>query len=366
MVLKEFIQIKRDKATLAMMIGIPVIQLVLFGFAINTNPRHLPTALISADNSVYTRTFITSLNNTSYFDFLPGIKTQAEGEYLLRTGKVLFVVNIPPHFSDDLVRARHPQILIDVDGTDPTATGNALSAIATLSQTVFNQNLQGVLSTLIPSSTPANVIVHDRYNPELITAYNVVPGLLGVVLSLTLVFITSLGMTREIERGTMENLLATPLRPLEVIIGKVTPYILIGYCQVIIILIAAYYVFAVPIQGSVLLLLLACLPYIAATLVVGLALSTIAKNQIQSTQMATFYFLPSILLSGFLFPFAGMPIWAQYIGSVLPLTHFVIITRGILLKGNGFLMIWPQIWPLLIFTVVILYICLARYKQTVA
>jgi ABC-2 type transport system permease protein len=283
---------------------------------------------------------------------------------LLATSNALFVINIPPNFSRDLIRGLHPNILVDADATDPTATGNALNAITTLTENVFNPLLTGSLTHLKTREPPVNLIVHARYNPEAITQYNIVPGLLGVVLTLTMAFITALAMTRERERGTMENLLATPVRPLEVIVGKIAPYILIGYVQTGLILFASYFIFKVPIAGSLILLLLACLPFIAANLAMGLTFSTLAKTQIQAMQGAMFFFLPSILLSGFMFPFKGMPEWAQIVGGVLPLTHFVLIARGILLKGNGIAIIWQQIWPIMLFTFVVVAAGIKWFRRT--
>lgn len=363
-IVKEFIQIKRDRATLAMMMGIPLMQLILFGYAINSNPRNLPTALVAGDNSVYTRTFLQAMQNTKYFKFVKDIKSEAEAEHLLATSKVLFVVTIPPNFTRKLLKGERPQVLIDADATDPVSVTAAIGAINQLGPTVLNQDLTGPLSTLKGKNGPVDIIVHRRYNPLAITQYNIVPALLGVVLTLTMVFITALAMTRERERGTMENLLATPVRPLEVIVGKITPYILIGYAQAGLIIVTAYYLFNVPLAGSLTLLLFACLPFIAANLAMGLTFSTIAKNQLQAIQGAMFFFLPSLLLSGFLFPFRGMPQWAQYIGNLLPLTHFEVIVRGIFLKGNDFATVWGQIWPIIVFTLVVVIIGLRRFRQT--
>lgn len=381
MITKEFIQMIRDKGTLAIMIGIPIIQVILFGFAINTNPKDLPTAVLMDDYSPFTRSFITSLENSSYFHVAYIAKTEKEADELLRTSKVLFVLNFPPNFSRDLVRNKHPNVLLEVDATDPVATGNAVAALSVISQTAFNYQLKGALSYLHGQqyvmsnyantnpqlnslSSPINLIVHAKYNPAAITQFNIVPGLMGVVLTLTMVMITTVAITRERERGTMENLLATPAQASEVMIGKILPYIIVGYGQAILILLSAALLFAVPMEGSILLLLLVVMPFIAANLTVGLTLSTIAQNQLQAVQMATFFFLPSLLLSGFLFPFAGMPNWAQWIGQVLPLTHFIRIVRGILLKDNGWVQIWPDFWPILLFLTVMMVIGVMRYKRT--
>ncbi|ACJ21096.1 ABC transporter permease [Coxiella burnetii] len=361
---KEFVQMRRDRLTFAMIIGIPLIQLILFGFAINTNPKYLPTALVSADHSDFTRTFIRGVENTEYFRITAQPKTLKEADTLLAKSKVLFVINIPPDFTRNLIRGMHPQILIEADASDPVAAVNALAAIPTLETTIFNPLFKGNLNDLRSQPEPLNIVLHRKYNPENITQYNIVPGLLGVVLTMTMVLITSLAMTRERERGTGESLLATPVRPLEVMIGKITPYIIVGYLQVSIILVASRYLFDVPIEGSITLLLISALPFIAANLSVGLTFSSIAKNQLQAVQSAFFFFLPSILLSGFMFPFAGMPQWARWLGEILPLTHFLRITRGILLKGNSWYEILPDLWPILLFAAIALLIGLKRYRQT--
>lgn len=365
MIIKEFWQIKRDRPTLIMMIGIPLMQLIMFGFAINANPHNLPTALVSADNGPYVRTFLQAVENTEYFKFLPGNKTEQEAQYLLASNKTQFVINIPANFSRDLARGTQPSILVEADATDPSATSFALSALNNLVPVVFKNNLTGSLSFVQTNRPAFNLIIHSLYNPESITQYNIIPGLLGVTLTLTMVFITALAMTRERERGTMENLLATPVRPLEIIVGKITPYIVIGYIQAILILLAAYFIFHVPNAGSVPLLLITCLPFIAANLAMGLTFSTISKNQLQAVQGSMFFFLPSMLLTGFMFPFHGMPYWAQIIGNILPLTHFLLITRGILLKGNGPGIVWLEVWPILLFTTVVIGIGLKWFRQTI-
>lgn len=282
----------------------------------------------------------------------------------MKQGEINFIISIPPNFTRQLVRGKRPQILMEVDATDPVSSPNAIAALNTIINTVFNPNLQGPLINLQYKPGPVELNTHLKYNPLINTQYNIVPGLLGVILTMTMVFITALAMTRERERGTMENLLATPVRPIEVMIGKITPYIIMGYVQVLLILLASRYLFHVPVEGNIILLLLATFPFIAANLTMGLTFSTLAENQLQAIQGAMFFFLPSILLSGFMFPFAGMPEWAQWIGQVLPLTHFVIITRGILLKGSTFTDLWPQIWPILLFTFVVIAVGLKRFRQT--
>lgn len=364
MITKEFVQMRRDKTTLGMMIGIPLIQLILFGFAINLNPRHLPTAIVGNDQSNFTRRILVGLENSTYFQFLNANLTENDANELLKRGKIQFIVNIPPNFSRDLVKGLKPNLLLEADATDPAATSRAVSVFNDFANKALSEELKGPLSSLNSASTPYIPIVQTRYNPLAITAYNIVPGLLGVVLTMTLVIITALAITRETERGTMENLLATPLKPLEVMIGKILPYIIVGYVQILLILFMAKFVFGVPMQGSVILLLFLCLPFIAANLSVGLTFSTLASNQLQAVQSAMFFFLPSILLSGFMFPFRGMPDWAQFVGNILPLTHFLLIVRGILLKGSGFMDVWPEILAILAFMIIAMFIGFKRYRKT--
>ncbi len=361
---KEFIQMRRDKATLGMMVGIPLMQLILFGFAINLNPQHLPAAIVSQDESVFTRRILTSLEQSTYFHFVAPPMSEEKARDLLRRSKVQFVVNIPPRFSYDLVRGNRPQLLLEVDATDPASATRAMSVFSSLPDFVFKQEAVGALAYLQDVPPVYTPLVLAKYNPLAITALNIVPGLLGVVLTMTLVLITALAITREYERGTMENLLATPLQPIEVMIGKLVPYIVVGYVQVLLILACAASIFHVPMEGSILLLLILCLPFIAANLAVGLTFSTLASNQLQAVQGGMFFFLPSILLSGFMFPFHGMPEWAQWIGNCLPLTHFLLIVRGILLKGSHFTEVWSEVVPILIFTLLALYIASKRYRQT--
>jgi ABC-2 type transport system permease protein len=361
---KEFIQMRRDRLTFAMMVGIPCLQLILFGFAINADPKHLPAALLAADDGPLQRTLLQAIKNSTYFDFVRQVKTEAEGRELLARGQVQFVVNIPENFNRDLLRGARPAILIEADATDPAATGNALGALPVFLDTALQNDLTGPLSYLAPVKGPAELRVHALYNPEGVTQLNIVPGLVGVVLTMTMVMITALAITRERESGTMENLLSMPTRPFEVMIGKIIPYILVGYIQVGLLLLAARFLFRVPMVGNLGLLFAAALVFIAANLSMGITFSTIAQNQRQAMQMGVFFFLPSILLSGFMFPFRGMPHWAQTVGEILPLTHFLRIVRGILLKGNGLPDILPQLWPIALFTAVVLAIGVKRYRQT--
>lgn len=361
---KEFVQMRRDRVTFAMMIGIPILQMVLFGFAINSDPKHLPTAVLSADHSVFSRTLVAAMQNSDYFKIVRHLDSEAQAAETIARGEVQFVVAIPWDFSRRLLRGERPALLLTADATDPAATSNAVSAFRVLAEAALARDLDGPLSRLRREAAPLAVIVHPRYNPEGITQYNVVPGLMGVVLTMTLVIITALAITRERERGTMENLLSTPVRPLEVMVGKIIPYVVVGYIQVAVILLAARYLFQVPLSGSLPLLLCASLPFIAANLGVGVTFSTLARNQLQAVQMAFFFFLPSILLSGFMFPFRGMPRWAQLVGEVLPLTHYLRIVRGILLKGNGLVEIAPELWPIGLFLLVSLGVGVSRYRGT--
>ncbi len=363
-VLKEFIQMKRDRVTFGMMVGIPLMQLMLFGFAINSDPKHLPTALRAADQGPFARTLVAALSTSGYFTLTHEAATEAEAHRLLQLGEVQFVINIPEDFSRRLLRGERPSLLIEADATDPSATGPALNAVRAIADHVLDRDLTGPLARLRAKAGPIDLQLHAHYNPENITQYNVVPGLMGVVLTMTMVIITALAITRERERGTMENLLSTPVRPFEVMLGKILPYIVVGYIQVTLILVAAHFVFHVPMIGSLLLLYAVSLLFIAANLAMGITFSTLAKNQLQAVQMAFFFFLPSILISGFMFPFRGMPEWAQWVGSILPNTHYLRIVRGILLKGNGLTEIAPHLWPLLAFLVVAMAIGVKRYRQT--
>ncbi len=363
-VTKEFIQMRRDRMTFGMMIGIPFLQLILFGFAINSDPKHLPTAINSADHGVFARTFVQALTTSEYFSVVADAGGEDSSNRMLARGEVMFIVHIPEDFERRLLRGERPCILLEADATDPSATSNALGAIQQIMDRILDRDLEGPLKPLRAKPGPVELRIHRRYNPEGITQYNIVPGLLGVVLTMTMVIITAVAITRERERGTMENLLSTPARPAEVMIGKIVPYIVVGYLQTSAILLAARFIFHVPIEGSIVLLLGVMFLFIVSNLSMGITFSTIAKNQLQAMQMSFFFFLPSLLLSGFMFPFRGMPAWAQAIGSVLPLTHFLRIVRGILLKGNGLPEILPHLWPLVTFLTLALTLGLKRYRQT--
>lgn len=362
--IKECQQMLRDRLTFGMAVGVPILQLVLFGYAINTDPKGLPTAIVSTDSGPMARGVLAALQNTGYFRIDHVLTSEQAAEALVETGEVQFMVVIPSDFSHRLVRGERPAILVSTDATDPSASGNAIAALNAIVPQAIAHDLPGALRQLAAPPPSFEVRIHKRYNPEGLSRYNIVPGLVGTILTMTMVMLTSLAMTRERERGTMENLLATPVRPSEVMVGKILPYVVMGYIQLGVILGAAFVLFEVPMVGSMPLLLAMIGVFIVANLGVGFTFSTIAKNQLQAMQMTFFFFLPSMLLSGFMFPFRAMPLWAQYVGEVLPLTHFLRIVRGILLKGNTFMQLWPELWPMLLFLLAAGTVALMRYRQT--
>ena len=362
--IKEFQQMLRDRLTFAMAIGVPVLQLVLFGYAINTDPKGLPTTLVVHDTGPMSRGIAAALQNSGYFKVVQQSGSERDGEAMLEDGQVQFMVVIPPDFSRRVVRGERPAMLVAVDATDPSASGNAIAALGQLTSLALRHELRGPLRALQADAPPYEIRIHRRYNPEGLSRYNIVPGLIGTILTMTMVMLTSLAMTRERERGTMENLLATPVRPFEVMVGKILPYVVIGYVQLGVVLAAAWLLFEVPMVGSLALLMLMIGVFILANLAVGFTFSTLARNQLQAMQMTFFFFLPSMLLSGFMFPFRGMPVWAQRIGEVLPLTHFLRIVRGIMLKGNDALQTLPELWPMLLFLALAGAVALMRYRQT--
>jgi len=362
--IKEFIQMRRDRLTFAMIIAVPILQLVLFGYAINTDPKRLPTAVISADHGPISRAIINGMQLSQYFDIVDGNASEQSAREMLQRGDVSYVVTIPVDFERKFVRGDDPQLLVEADATDPAATSGGVAALPSIVDQAVSEQGAGALSGTMPANPPVDVIVHKLYNPEGVTAYNIVPGLLGTILTMTTILMTGLALTREVERGTMENLLAMPARPYEIMIGKIVPYIGFGFLQVAVILIAAYALFSVPMEGSMVVLLGATLLFIAANVTLGYTFSTLARNQMQAMQMTFFYFLPSILLSGFMFPFRGMPDWAQAIGEALPLTHFIRIVRAVMLKGSGWLEITPNLWPLALFWLAVASLALVRYRRT--
>ncbi len=360
---KEFIQLSRDRLTYAMILVMPIVQLLLFGYAINADPRGLPMAVHVQDHSAYSRSILAALENSSYFRIAEVARSPEQLDEALEHGRVTFALTIPPDFARRVVRADRAQILIEADASDPVATGGAIAALTRLPQQALAADLKGPTAGGA-QAPPFEVVIHPRYNPESITAYNIVPGLLGVVLTMTLVMMTAMAMTRELERGTMEALLSTPVRPLEVMIGKLAPYVGIGLIQTVVILVLARGLFDVPFQGGWLALSAGVLLFIVGSLALGFLISTVSRSQLQAMQMSVFYLMPSILLSGFMFPFRGMPDWAQAIGSILPVTHFLRVVRGSLLKGLGMAESWPALAALTVFVVVVAAVAMMRYRTT--
>ena len=363
-IIKEFQQMRRERLTFAMAIGVPIMQLILFGYAINNDPKGLPTALVAYDHGPLARSLTAAIENTGYFHVVAQPATEAQAERLLETGEVQFVLATPPDFSKRVLRGEKPAVLVAVDATDPSAASNAIAALGQVTASALAHDLTGPLANLQPREPPFELRIHRRYNPEGLTRYNIVPGLIGTILTMTMVMLTSLAMTRERERGTMENLLATPVRPFEVMVGKILPYIIMGYIQLGVIILAAVLLFEVPIVGSLALLMGVIGLFMLANLGVGFTFSTLASNQLQAMQMTFFFFLPSMLLSGFMFPFRGMPPWAQSLGEVLPLTHFLRAVRAIMLKGANLAEVAPNLWPMALFLAVVGGIALKRYRQT--
>jgi ABC-2 type transport system permease protein len=362
--LKELVQMRRDRLTFGIMIAMPVMQLVLFGYAINTDPRHLPAVVEMRDDGPMTRAFLASLRASTYVDIIAIAHTPGEGDAMLRSGRASYLISIPEGFERRLVRGERPQILIAADASDPVAASGAIGGIQAIAQSAFAPEFQGPLAYLAQAPPPYEIVVHRRYNPAGVTAFNIVPALLGVILTMTMVMITSIALTRETERGTMENLLATPVRPVEVMIGKTTPYVGVGAIQVAIVLIVATLLFRIPFTGSFLAFLIAVTLFIFANLMLGYLISTVARTQMQAMQMTFFIFLPSILLSGFMFPFRAMPGWAQALGECLPITHFLRIIREIVLKGAGTPDIAGDLGPLGLISLVLASLALLRFRRT--
>lgn len=364
LILKEFRQFKRDRGTFALVIGVPILQLLFFGLAINTNPRHLPAAVINYDNGPFGRSLQQGLANTAYFDFRYALSDDMSAKELMLKHKALFILTVPPDFSRQLIQGQHPSAVLQVDGTDPVSVAYAISASNGAMPTLFQHDLVGPLAGLKPVSVPADLRIQTLYNPSGITQYNIVPGLLGIVLTMTFVMVASMALTRERELGTLETLLSTPILPIEVMLGKATPFLIVGYLQVFIVLLLAVYLFHVPFVGNAPLLILLTLPFILSCLAVGITISTLANTQLEASQMSIVYFLPALLLTGFAFPFAGMPEWAQAIGRLLPVTHYIYIIRGIMLKGISLTQALGDIWQILLFLLVVLAIALKRYRRT--
>jgi ABC-2 type transport system permease protein len=361
---KEFIQMRRDHITFAMMIGLPIIQLMLFGFAINADPRHLPTLVEMADNGPLSRAVVAGMQNSGYFDFRGPIAGVAAGEEALRRGEANFVVVIPPNFERDVIRGRSPAILIAADASDPSATGGAVAALSGIVDVAIRETLEGPLRAHAGGAQPFSVVVHREYNPEGKTSTNIVPGLLAIILSMTMVMITAVAIVKESERGTMEMLIATPVRPMEVMLGKILPYVFVGYVQTLVFLVAARVVFNVPFEGSLWAFFVGFNLFIVVNLALGFLISTAARSQMQAMQLSFFTILPSILLSGFMFPFAGMPGWAQFLGTGVPATHFLLVVRKVMLKGGELADVTDELLALVIILIVISAIAMLRYRRT--
>jgi ABC-2 type transport system permease protein len=362
--LKEFIQMRRDRITFAMMLGVPIMQLLLFGFAINSDPKRLPTAILDMDGGHYARAVTTALETSGYFrfDFRPA--SLEEGEHLIASGQAVFLVTIPSDLGARVDRGDRPQILVDADATDPAAASGAIGALGTVARDALTREKGEAAEIDAQLERQLSIVVHRRYNPEGVSQYNIVPGLLGVILQMTMVMMTAMGLTRETERGTMENLLAMPATPMEIMLGKVLPFLGVGAVQVIVVLVAAKVLFAVPFVGSLVLLLATVLTFVLALVLMGYFISTFAATQMQAMQLTFFFFLPSLMLSGFMFPFSGMPGWAQTIGEWFPLTHFLRIVRAVMLKGADLPAIAWEWSMLAVFIVLYAGIALTRFRRT--
>lgn len=364
MLIKEFIQMRRDRITFGMMLGVPLVQLVLFGYAINTDPKQLPAALVALGSDRYTRAIVSSLEMTGYYRFDHIAGSAAEAEQLMASGEVAFVVTIPSDLARRVDRKDHPSILIEADATDPAVASGAISTVSTVASRALLREQGQEQAAAAAAEGQLDVIVHRRYNPESVSQYNIVPGLLGVILQMTMVMMTSIALTRETERGTMENLLAMPTSPAEVMLGKVLPYLVVGAVQVAVVLVAAKLLFAIPFVGSLGLLLLSVLSFVFALVLLGYTISTMARTQMQALQLTFFFFLPSLMLSGFMFPFRGMPQWAQTLGEFFPLTHFLRVVRAIMLKGAEFPAVAFEIGILCVFIAAYAGIALMRFRRT--
>lgn len=362
--IKEFIQLRRDVPTFVSIIAIPLIELLLFGYAINTDPKHLPTVLLIQDEGPFARSLVSSIVGTDYFSVKAKATTEKEAETMLLSNSALFVLQIPADFSKRLMRGEKPALLLDADATDATSTAGAIAAASGAVAAALDREMKGPLAYLAQSPPPFELRVHHRYNPASDTRRNIVPGMIGTILTMTMLIYTALSVTREVERGNMEALLATPLRPVEIMLGKILPYVVVGAVQMVTILIVAHFLFDVPIVGSLMVLTTLTMLFIVANLAVGYTFSTIAETQLQAVQMTFLFFLPNLLLSGFLFPFFGMPGWARVIGECLPLTHYTRIVRSVMLKGSGFIDLLPDTGALMLFALVAMSIAAVRFRQT--
>jgi ABC-2 type transport system permease protein len=364
LLIKEFIQMRRDRITFAMMLGVPLMQLILFGFAINNDPKGLPAALVTSSSDHYVRAMVSALELTGYYRFVSVGDSAENAEDLIQGGHVSFVVTIPSDFARRVDRRDRPQILIEADATDPSVASGAISTLSTVAAQALLREQGQEIEANEAQKHALEVVVQRRYNPEGITQYNIVPGLLGVILQMTMVMMTSMALTRETERGTMENLLAMPASPFEIMIGKIVPYLVVGGVQVVVVLGAAKLLFDVPFMGSLPLLLAAVLVFVLSLVLLGYTISSVAKSQMQAMQLTFFFFLPSLLLSGFMFPFRGMPQWAQWLGELFPLTHFLRVIRAVMLKGADWHIIAFEVSMLGVFILVYAGLALMRFKRT--
>jgi ABC-2 type transport system permease protein len=361
---KELLLMKRDAITYFLIICIPFAEVILFGYIIKTDAKHLPTIVVATENTPFTNSLIQAFKDTEYFSIKSVTNDPAAAEDLINKNKIQFIIHIPQNFSRDLIRNQQPHILLEGDATDPASIGSAFNAANMLPSKALIRDTQGVLKYLQPGKSSFVVDTHAKYNPATLSQYHTLPGLIVTILTLTLIMLTAISITTEFEFGTMETLLITPLKPLEMILGKIIPQLFIGYCLMILTLFISYFLFHVPFYGSVILLFIVAIPFLIANLGIGIATSTISKTQFQAVNIANTYVLPAILFSGFMFPFYAMPTWAQWVGNLLPSTHFLRITSGIMLKDAGFSDIWPDLWPILIFMVIIIFISFKFYRKT--
>lgn len=360
MLVKEFIQLRRDRVSFAMIVMLPVMQLMLFGYAINTTPHHLPSAVLLQEDSDLARSILKALENTAYFRFLYEVHDVDDFDNLLKSGKVLFGVEIPRGFERAVRRGDRPALLVAADATDPVAASAAIGSLGMVVQTALKHDLY----IGDPPEMPFEIRAHARYNPAAASSLNIVPGLVGTILTMTMLIFTALSVTREVERGTMESLLSMPIKPVEVMFGKIIPYVLVGFVQAFLIIGIGVGLFGVPVLGNLFLLALLSTLFITTNLSIGYTISTVVQNQLQAMQMSMMFFLPSILLSGFMFPFAGMPVWAQYVGECLPLTHYLRIVRAIMLKGAAMQNLRFDTLALAALMLLAMIIAVTRFRRT--
>jgi len=363
---KELLQLRRDRMTLAMMVALPLLQLLLFGYAINNDVRHMPTLVYDQDRSAASRDFAASMAATGFYDIRGHVGGYAEIERALRRGEARVALVVPPHYGEKLAAGKPAKLQLILDGSDPQTVASATNTATAMGLARSSELMLQKLSVSGSGLTTAPIELEPAtwYNPEVRTAVYVVPGLIGVILTMTMVMLTAMAVARERERGTLEQLIVSPVKPVELVIGKIAPYVIIGYVQMTIILLAGRLIFRVPFLGSLPLLYALAFVFIAANLAVGLFFSTIARTQQQAMQMSFFFLLPNILLSGFMFPFEGIPKPAQIPALALPLTHFMRIVRSIALKGGGFEDVYGElVWLTAILGVLILVSSLRFRKK---